>query len=382
MVTTLYLEINATCIFILSLILYKMHVNSGKSRNKHLFSYVVTNALILCLLDSLWALLEGGILALPRSANYILNFLYLFQAGHLSYSWYLFSEVTLDLPTFRNKVKHYVALLPITLLFILCFSSLWNGWIFYIDGSNTYHRGPLFILQPIIAYSYILYSAAKALIVGFLEKSHLKKLECRTVASFIILPLFFGLIQFFNQQIPTLCVGISLSFLIVFISFQERQISLDPLTGLNNRFRFHKYLESRINNSNDKHQLYLLMLDIDSFKKINDTYGHVEGDEALKIVADTLRKACGIHNCFISRYGGDEFVIVYECQSEKNICDMKNQITDTLNFLNDQAKKTYHISISIGYAVYMPDMTSSIDLVEKADGKLYEIKQERKKKGL
>ena len=207
-------------------------------------------------------------------------------------------------------------------------------------------------------------------------------MECKTLASFIILPMLMGIVQFFNQQIPTLCVGISLSFLIVFLSFQEHQISLDSLTGLNNRVRLHKYLDSRINNLNDKHRLYLLMLDIDSFKKINDTYGHVEGDEALKIVAEALRRACGIHNCFIARYGGDEFVMVYECHSEQDALDMKQQITSQLNQLHDAAKKEYKLCVSIGYSEYTPEMEGSIDLVEKADEKLYEIKQERKKQEL
>lgn len=378
MITILYIEINVTCIFLLGLILYKMFVNHNTTGNRPYFCYVVLNALFLCLFDTFWALIESGIVDLSSHINFVVNCLYLFQAGHLGYSWYLFSEATLDRPSFHNRIKRYISAVPIFILLILCVSSYWTGNIFYIDETNSYTRGDLYFLQPLISYSYIIYSAIKALILGRMQTNHIKHLECRALASFLILPLLAGIIQLFNQKIPTLCVGISLSLLTVFMTFQEHQISLDSLTGLNNRFRLHRYLESRLQNLNGRQNLYLLMLDIDSFKKINDTYGHVEGDEALKMIADVLRKSCGDRNCFIARYGGDEFVVVYECNSEQDVLNIKQNIFDKLNQQNSESGKEYNLSVSIGYSVFTQQTKGSRELVEQADEQLYKIKEAKK----
>ena len=70
------------------------------------------------------------------------------------------------------------------------------------------------------------------------------------------------------------------------------------------------------NNENEgkssKKDLYLFLLDIDQFKKINDELGHVVGDQIILKTAEILKQIAHLHNCFISRYGGDEFIIVCE----------------------------------------------------------------------
>lgn len=378
----LYLEVNFMCIFILALVLVKLSVGGRVLKNQR-FGYALINAIILCALDCLWKQINGVSSSSSIVLNRVVNAFYLFQAGHLGYSWYLFSDCLLYHQTKRQKLQRYLlSAIPVFILLILCITSIWNGAIFYVDDYNMYRRGPFYNVQPIISYSYVFYSAIKALIFGIREKNHVRKIECMTVASFIIMPILMGGIQFFFTEIPALSVGVTLSFLIVFITLQDYQISLDPLTELNNRHHLHKYLmsHSHLRGGGHKNHLYVMMIDVDSFKSINDTFGHVEGDQALKTVAEALRRACGIHNCFIARYGGDEFVVVYECPLEQNVIDMKNGIIEKLDALNRERNRGYSLSVSIGYSMYDATTENILELVAKADDQLYIIKQQRKNK--
>ena len=128
-----------------------------------------------------------------------------------------------------------------------------------------------------------------------------------TLAFFAVPALVGGTFQVV-YSVPGLCVGITLSILLLYIIYQEQLISTDPLTGLNNRNRFETYMMSLFSNVDQAEDVYLLMMDADGFKQINDRYGHVEGDHALQVISATLKEVCSASGGFIARYGGDEFV--------------------------------------------------------------------------
>ena len=376
----LYLEVNGMCIFVLSLLLVKLYINRNILQNNQ-FAYVIINALILCGLDCIWKQIDGDVSQSAVFHNKLVNALYLFWAGNLGYAWYRYSDSMLRHKKTPGIKKDILTGIPILFLFVLCISSIWTGWIYYVDDSNLYHRGSLYFFQPLIAYSYVFYSAGKALVYALKEKNHVRKIEYITLSSFIIMPVVMGAVQLVYTQIPTLCVGITLSLLIVFITLQDHQISLDPLTELNNRHHLHKYLMSHahIGGIGHKNHLYLLMIDIDDFKKINDTYGHLEGDTALKSIAEALRKSCGFKNCFIARYGGDEFVVACECPNEQRVLEIEEAIRSAIRQENTKAKREYPLTVSIGYSVFDMTTENALQLVARADDQLYHEKLIRKR---
>lgn len=95
-------------------------------------------------------------------------------------------------------------------------------------------------------------------------------------------------------------------------------ISMDPLTQLNNCNRREQHL-FECGRSQDLN-MYLLVLDVNRFKKINDEHGHVQGDLALKAIANYLKESCIEKSDFIARYGGDEFVIEYKGNDVEGLC--------------------------------------------------------------
>ena len=116
--------------------------------------------------------------------------------------------------------------------------------------------------------------------------------------------------------------------IIFYIQSIESQVSLDPLTGLNNRGQLQRYVQQSSTLFREGLKTFVAMIDVNDFKRINDGYGHAEGDRALVIIADSLRQAAGEVGfpVFISRYGGDEFVIIMHCRE----ADAPDRLKDSI----------------------------------------------------
>jgi diguanylate cyclase (GGDEF)-like protein len=125
-------------------------------------------------------------------------------------------------------------------------------------------------------------------------------------------------------------------------------------------------------------ELYLIMMDINYFKRINDTYGHVEGDKALKLVAHILKTIGGVYksDLFIARFGGDEFSAVFESESEKRVRQLCSDIKDSLK--RDTEDRKYRLTIGAGFALYTGRSMTIDELYERADKALYEDKDRMK----
>jgi diguanylate cyclase (GGDEF)-like protein len=143
----------------------------------------------------------------------------------------------------------------------------------------------------------------------------------------------------------------------------------DGLTDLYNHRHFQEILEEKIN---DVNELVLMLLDIDHFKRINDTYGHQAGDRVLQFLARLISQV-GI----AARYGGEEFAIIMPACSLKRGMDkavrMKDQLLKSeVSF--DKTKITF--TVSVGIAHYPNDAKTRVELIEKADRALYMAKEQ------
>ena len=161
---------------------------------------------------------------------------------------------------------------------------------------------------------------------------------------------------------------------------QYNKISQDELTGLNNRREFRHYLDGVFVSPNTE-TIFVCMIDVDYFKNINDTYGHVEGDRALILVSKILKKVCSYHNkrLFLARYGGDEFIIAGTNPEEGILEDIKNEVERVSTEENDKSGKPYRVSLSVGYTWGKPSaFGTAASLISEADKNMYEVKKIRK----
>lgn len=149
----------------------------------------------------------------------------------------------------------------------------------------------------------------------------------------------------------------------------------DALTGLPNRNFLDNYLKEALVRSKDgKHILAVMFLDLDRFKIINDTFGHSFGDFLLQQVSVRLRK-CLREDDMVSRYGGDEYIIVVEHRDMQNICKLADQIIDTLAAPFTIYGRQLFISPSIGISMYPRDGEDVETLIKNADAAMYLAKE-------
>lgn len=202
-------------------------------------------------------------------------------------------------------------------------------------------------------------------------------------AAFRFAPVIFYLVAGILDRTQTAAFGVLLVFIeLSHLDSMNKMVSLDPLTRLNNRNELRGFLKVKLENPSSRKKICVMMMDMNGFKAINDTYGHVEGDKALKRVAMCLKRSCADvpSRPFIARYGGDEFTIVMETESDLEAERLSEMISMTITLENNKAKAPYQLNMCIGMARWNSNMKTALDLIDAADLQLYEKKSRRRGK--
>ena len=155
---------------------------------------------------------------------------------------------------------------------------------------------------------------------------------------------------------------------------------VDDLTGLYNRRGFLTLAQQELKMVNRlKRETFLLFADLDGLKEINDTFGHLEGDQALIDMARILKESFREPD-ILARIGGDEFVILAkEGALEADPKIFMERVRKNLDLYNEKTERNYRLSLSMGVVAYDPDQPVSIEtLLAQADSLMYEEKQEKK----
>ena len=154
----------------------------------------------------------------------------------------------------------------------------------------------------------------------------------------------------------------------------------DKLTGAYNKRYFDKLLWGEIVIARQRHKdLALLVLDLDHFKRINDTYGHAFGDDVLSAIAITIRNSLRQSDHFI-RYGGEEFVVIIPNADEKRAIEIAERIRHVVaeyEIYNEKQNVSVKMTISIGIATLNHPSLSVLEFAERADKALYAAKKTR-----
>jgi len=154
---------------------------------------------------------------------------------------------------------------------------------------------------------------------------------------------------------------------------------IDPLTKISNRRGFENRLDVEWNRSmRDQTPISMLMIDIDKFKNYNDTYGHQQGDVALKTFADVSAKSLLRCIDFVARWGGEEFIILLSGTNTVGATEVAERVRRNIEeavIKTDEGVET-HITVSIGINSIVPRVEDSAEeFLKKADQALYEAKK-------
>lgn len=285
----------------------------------------------------------------------------------------------------QGKALRYILLVFLDLFFFMIFAVVFLGWEF---GFQHYCIG---ISASLIFTDY------------YLKRE--KKLSKRTVVmSAMVVLIYIGLriwtyyqpyIYYVDNDVLvrgvyTLNSILGYSFMIMYLCIYSNTVrrlefelldmaNIDPLTGISNRRKMHEMLKLAFGEFENKEMgAAIAMLDIDFFKKVNDTYGHEAGDEVLITLAGILNDRQKANSDFhVCRWGGEEFLLLYECQ-QKDMDSVVREFEEIRRIAQDTVvvyKNTeIRISVTIGLAFYKKGTTIQ-QLINTADDNLYQGKK-------
>lgn len=153
----------------------------------------------------------------------------------------------------------------------------------------------------------------------------------------------------------------------------------DYLTGLANRRYFDTYMQKEWNKAiRYQREISVVLIDVDQFKAYNDNYGHLAGDECLKIVAETLKATLSRPSDLAARYGGEEFIIVLpdtDIHGAEAVAERVRLLLNKINVPHEHSATAGHVTISAGVASATPDRKSLLNrLIADADSAMYRAK--------
>ena len=282
----------------------------------------------------------------------------------IGYTWAQFIVEHMNIPFTKTRKTVYMCggavaciLLVINIFYPLVFSF----------KDDIYQRGPAYSVFLIFAFLYIMDS----LYLYNRCRKRVGVLKLFPVQVFFV-PIIIGVVvQAMFVEIAITWTSIAIAIAGIMTALKNETIFLDHLTGLYNRV----YLEFLQKQAGKKKGVWVagIMIDLNAFKHINDNYGHSEGDEALIIVTDLLRKSFCEYGV-MTRYAGDEFVVMLNTTDEKFIQTLIARAKKNFEEENKTNDKSYELSASMGYAVSNLGVETMDDFMKRIDTKMYQDK--------
>lgn len=371
----LYIEINVFALLILFVIFMSIHYRTSRYLydDKIFLALLSFNALSL-VNNSLELLVDGRLGPFLREFHLIVSSMGFIFASIALILWCLYARYQVYRDENKTKKILIPLLIPACINAAFAILSCFGEYYFSLDKNNYYHREKLFVFYAALCFSYILYTQ----IFIIIKQKQITKKHFLPLVIFAIPPLVGGTIQTVFYGVSLIWIGMTLSVLIIFLSIQNDQLYTDHLTGLSNRRHLDRYLQERTKRGNQGGLLAGIIIDLDFFKHINDTWGHSVGDQALvyagKILEMSFRK-----NDLICRYGGDEFIVIFEIEKEADLIEAVNRLNMNVIKFGEQNPTPYKINFSMGYDIYNFNPETNIQsFLKHLDSLMYENKKANK----
>ena len=370
-----YPFVNIVCALIFGVLLFFNRHNIDRQEKQIRFDRVLIAFMLYFITDSFWSMIIAGKLPKTRFNIVVIVLLMIFM-GSIIYFWLEYVLVMEHVPGWEEPRKRFLFLLP----FLVATVALILNCIIAPQAlfTETYDIKPLYsvylITVPVIYLIIILFYTLRR---TKSTDSPLEKGDHLAVGLLPFATLIVALSQaIFFSELPLFCSASVILMLLFYIRSINNQVSVDPLTGLNNRGQLTRYTSQTSNLYMDDRQTIVIMMDIDRFKMINDTYGHAEGDKALVIVSSALKKVISNYKmpAFIGRYGGDEFILIIHPDNGDDpaalIKKFRSDIADRLQ----EEDVPFELAISLGYESLSENETFH-DCLLQADKNLYADKK-------
>lgn len=376
-----YTESAIVCLIVFAIILINDLLNVDRQEKQVKFDRALVSFMLYFFSDVFCAAMKAGFLPRTRLFFIIFNFSDYVLLSAITYMWLDYLMAVEQTPNRNRSLNRVIGVIP----FIISTVALVALYLIAPQTlqSDTFELQPAFnvflVAVPIINIAAgIFYSVRKAKE----EETFSEKRRHLYIGFFPLMVVGGGMLQLILlPNTPIFCYSCVILMLVLYINSLENRISVDPLTKLNNRGQLIRYISQKSNYNKKDRSTFVVMIDINGFKKVNDTFGHAEGDQALIIVADTLKDIVknSVTPIFACRYGGDEFLLILHTNSEDDlvalICEIRKSVGEKCVFLH----KPYVISVGAGYEKYESDNDTMQKCIQRADKNLYLDKVHQKK---
>ena len=362
------------CVCILLLLLYSIKKLPTPELKFKLYYNLVLWHILYFTSDSIWSLVSDGVLPKNLFSVLAINYSNAIIDAFLFYSCFVFAEISTRPEMTRAQIRRLRLKLkiPIYVEAVLLLASFIVTPNFWLD-ENLDPKTYFYMVQMFLPGVYILTVTIRGVARGFKPQNRKNLQIYLIVASYTPGCIVAAAAQlFYSLTAPMFCFWCTMILLFIYLTLQNQLISTDPLTELNNRNQLHRYLQMQ----RESKDHYIIMVDVDQFKQINDTYGHIEGDRALELVSKALKNACDSlgKTVFLCRYGGDEFLMIVPTEMPaiaiRVIKDcMKEEVSNQYSSLN------FALKISLGYALWDGKSSNFKQSVAEADRMMYEDKR-------
>lgn len=369
-----YAEVNLGCVCVLMLLFYSIKKLPTPLLKYPLFQKLILWHIIYFISDSMWAFVNDGVLPKNTFSVLLVNYSNVVILPVVAYSCFLFAEISTRPDMTRKQidllqVKLLIPIIAQALILLVSFIVAPDFWLNdKLEPCDLYYM--LLAIMP------ILYWITATIRGVFRAREVQNQPNFRTyliVASYTPGVLIAGGAQvFFALTTPLFCFWCTFIILFVYLHLQNQLISTDSLTMLNNRNRLHDFLLQQ----REEKDSFVIMVDVDHFKQINDTYGHAEGDRALVLVSQALKKACEqlSYSMFLCRYGGDEFLMIAQTDvPDEVVKKIKDCLQEEVS--KENGSRSYTIEASMGFARWDGRPDSFKESMVKADKRMYEDKR-------
>jgi diguanylate cyclase (GGDEF)-like protein len=372
-----YTESSIVCLIIFGIMIFNDYNHANRQEEQIKYDYALVSFMLYCVSDALWAAIIAGVV--PKVLPLILfsNLSNAVIMAAIAYTWLMYVKTIEKAPNRNSSRTRRFYLMPLCISIILLI--------------NTYIVNPSLLLNddmmPTDLYFAFQITVPLIYIVGILISSINKAAHSATdfqkkshilVGFFSVAVALGGLVQvLILPETPVFCYCCAILMLSFYIKSLENRISTDPLTGLNNRGSLMHFVAQEELLTKPEGFTYVIMIDVNDFKNINDTYGHASGDQALRIVSKVLRDSVSKHQpeALLGRFGGDEFIIIAFAQSEKDIDALIEVLHAGLIKACENDDSPFTVSICAGYDMLGETGDSFQACMERADRKLYDQKK-------
>ncbi len=359
-------------VLLITLLLNYGRKHITKTKESRLFVIMIVSNLLQCIVETITIVIDGEYFPGAIAVAKLLNSFLFANNIFFSYMWSLYADEKISYNSKHKTAWDKIKPIPAMIIVICAVVNLFTPVFFEITEDNEYKRVGIYLVSYAVTYFYLLLGTINI----YMHRKRTEKFTFLPVFTFLLPVCLASLIQYLVQGISLLWAGAAVGLASAYMALLEEGSLTDKLSGVFSRHYLNQYLSTLQSKARISKYLLGIMLDIDDFKSINDSFGHLVGDDAIASAGHVLRKALP-ENRTIFRYAGDEFVVILPIEELAEIKPLIDKIHYESERYIKKHGKAYRLRFSAGYTTYIQGENVAA-FIGRMDSEMYKNKKRQK----